>query len=162
MEHLDYIKNKILTPQALLSKRAYWSFKNQSVVFTNGCFDIIHRGHVEYLAKAASLGTVMVIGVNTDHSVRKIKGKDRPVQDQDTRALVLAAMEFVSAVILFDEDTPYELIKSVQPDILVKGADYKPEDIVGYDIVTGRGGKVVTIPFVEGFSTTSIIQKLSK
>lgn len=162
MEHLDYIKNKILTPQALLSKRAYWSFKNQSVVFTNGCFDIIHRGHVEYLAKAASLGKVMVIGVNTDHSVRKIKGKDRPVQDQDTRALVLAAMEFVSAVILFDEDTPYELIKSVQPDILVKGADYKPEDIVGYDIVTGRGGKVVTIPFVEGFSTTSIIQKLSK
>ncbi len=162
MEHLDYIKNKILTPHALLSKRAYWSFKNQSVVFTNGCFDIIHRGHVEYLAKAASLGTVMVIGVNTDHSVRKIKGKDRPVQDQDTRALVLAAMEFVSAVILFDEDTPYELIKSVQPDILVKGADYKPEDIVGYDIVTGRGGKVVTIPFVEGFSTTSIIQKLSK
>jgi rfaE bifunctional protein nucleotidyltransferase chain/domain len=104
----------------------------------------------------------MVIGVNTDLSVRKIKGENRPVQDQDTRALVLAAMEFVSAVILFDEDTPYELIKAVQPDILVKGADYKPEEIVGYDIVTARGGKVVTIPFVEGFSTTSIIQKLSK
>ncbi|HUX53257.1 MAG TPA: D-glycero-beta-D-manno-heptose 1-phosphate adenylyltransferase [Williamwhitmania sp.] len=162
MEHLNFIKNKILTSQELLTKRAYWNFKNQSVVFTNGCFDIIHRGHVEYLAKAASLGQVMVIGVNTDLSVRKIKGDNRPVQDQDTRALVLAAMEFVSAVILFDEDTPYELIKAVQPDILVKGADYKPEEIVGYDIVTARGGKVVTIPFVEGFSTTSIIQKLSK
>lgn len=162
MEHLNFIKNKIITPEELLTKRAYWTFKNLSVVFTNGCFDIIHRGHVEYLAKAASLGQVMVLGVNTDLSVRKIKGDSRPVQDQDTRALVLAAMEFVSAVILFDEDTPYELIKAVQPDILVKGADYKPEEIVGYDIVTARGGKVVTIPFVEGFSTTSIIQKLSK
>jgi len=162
MEYLNHIKNKILTPQELITKRAYWHFKNQSVVFTNGCFDIIHRGHVEYLAKAASLGKIMVIGLNTDLSVRKIKGENRPVQDQDTRALVLAAMEFVSVIVPFDEETPYELIKLTQPDILVKGADYKPEDIVGYDIVTGRSGKVITIPFVEGFSTTSIIQKLNQ
>lgn len=162
MEYLDHIKSKIVTVEALACKRAYWQLKEMPVVFTNGCFDIIHRGHIEYLAKAASLGKAMIIGLNTDNSVRRIKGETRPVQDEYTRALILASMEFVSAVVLFDEETPYELIKSTQPDILVKGADYKPEDIVGYDIVTQRGGQVMTIQFVDGFSTTSIINKLNK
>ena len=162
MEYLEHIKSKIISPEGLACKRAYWKLKEQPVVFTNGCFDILHRGHIEYLAKAASLGKVMVIGVNTDSSVRRIKGESRPVQDEYTRALILASLEFVSAVVLFDEETPYELIKVAQPDILVKGADYKPEEIVGYDIVTQRGGNVVTIQFVEGFSTTSIISKLNK
>lgn len=162
MDYLEHIKSKIISVEQLACKRANWQFKEQPVVFTNGCFDILHRGHVEYLAKAASLGKVMVIGLNTDNSVRRIKGESRPVQDEYTRALILASLEFVSAVVLFDEETPYELIKATQPDILVKGADYKPEDIVGYDIVTQRGGQVVTIQFVEGFSTTSIINRLNK
>ena len=162
MDYLEHIKSKIITAEQLAGKRAYWQFKEQPVVFTNGCFDILHRGHVEYLAKAASLGKVMIIGLNTDNSVKRIKGESRPVQDEYTRALILASLEFVSAVVLFDEETPYELIKAAQPDILVKGADYKPEDIVGYDIVTQRGGQVITIQFVEGFSTTSIINRLNK
>ena len=162
MEYLEHIKSKIISLEGLACKRAYWKLKEQPVVFTNGCFDILHRGHIEYLATAASLGKAMVIGVNTDSSVRRIKGESRPVQDEYTRALILASLEFVSAVVLFDEETPYELIKVAQPDILVKGADYKPEEIVGYDIVTQRGGNVVTVQFVEGFSTTSIISKLNK
>ncbi|SDC60485.1 D-glycero-beta-D-manno-heptose 1-phosphate adenylyltransferase [Williamwhitmania taraxaci] len=162
MEYLEHIKSKIVSLEGLACKRAYWNLKEQPVVFTNGCFDILHRGHIEYLSKAADLGKVMVIGLNSDSSVKRIKGESRPIQDEYTRALVLASLEFVSAVVLFDEDTPYELIKATQPDILVKGADYKHEDIVGYDIVTQRGGSVVTIEFVEGFSTTSIINKLNK
>jgi len=114
---------------------------------------------VEYLAKAAAYGDVMVVGLNTDASVKRLKGPSRPVNDEYARALVLAALEFVSAVVLFDEDTPYNLIKTVQPDVLVKGSDYKPESIVGYDIVTAKGGKVVTVDLVEGFSTTNIISR---
>ena len=134
--------------------------EGRSIVFTNGCFDILHRGHVEYLAAAASLGDVLFLGLNTDASVRKLKGPGRPVNDEQARAIVMASLQAVGAVMLFDEDTPYELIKKVQPDVLVKGADYKPEDIVGYDIVKAKGGKVTTIEFVEGFSTTKIIEKI--
>lgn len=162
MSKLDYVKSKIIDIQDIDPYLTYWKLKNQKVVFTNGCFDIIHRGHVEYLAQAANYGNVLVIGLNSDNSVRRLKGKNRPVQDELARATILASFQFVNAVILFDEDTPYELIKKVQPDVLIKGSDYHVEDIVGYDIVKEKGGKVVTIDFIEGYSTTSIIEKLKK
>jgi D-glycero-beta-D-manno-heptose 1-phosphate adenylyltransferase len=162
MDYLSFIQSKILLDWSELNNLlAIWKFKDQKVVFTNGCFDIIHRGHVEYLAKAASLGDQLIIGLNTDASVKRLKGSARPVQEENTRALVLASFSFVSRVILFDEDTPYELIKLIQPDIIVKGGDYKPEDIVGHDIVEDRGGAVVTIDLVEGHSTSSLIKKMS-
>lgn len=162
MDKLNIIQSKIIDINNIEPHLAYWSLKNKKIVFTNGCFDILHRGHIEYLAQAANHGDILLIGLNTDNSVRRIKGNSRPVQDQFARAMVLASLQFVSAVILFDEDTPYELIKRVKPDILVKGSDYKIEDIVGYDIVTAKGGEVVTIDFIEGYSTTSIIEKLKK
>ncbi|OFX88287.1 MAG: glycerol-3-phosphate cytidylyltransferase [Bacteroidetes bacterium GWF2_33_16] len=144
------------------SHLAFWNFKNYKIVFTNGCFDIIHRGHIEYLAQAASYGDILIIGLNTDNSVSRIKGENRPVQDEYARAITLAALQFVNAVVLFDENTPYDLIQKIQPDILIKGSDYKPENIVGYDIVKAKGGKIVTIDFIDGYSTTSIIEKLKK
>jgi D-glycero-beta-D-manno-heptose 1-phosphate adenylyltransferase len=162
MDYLNFIQSKILLDRSELGNLlAIWRFKNQNIVFTNGCFDIIHRGHVEYLAKAASLADQLIIGLNTDASVKRLKGSSRPVQDENTRALVLASFSFVSRVVLFDEDTPYELIKLIQPDKLVKGGDYKAEDIVGYDVVSKKGGEVVTIDLVEGHSTTSLINKMS-
>ncbi len=138
----------------------YWRFKGFSIVFTNGCFDIIHRGHIDYLSKAADLGTVLVVGLNSDFSVGNIKGPSRPINDQEGRAAVLASMSFIDAVVFFDEQTPYELIRIVQPDILVKGNDYKPEEIVGYDIVKAKNGIVSTIEFLEGYSTTLIEKRI--
>jgi len=160
MLNLDVLKNKILSGPALARDLAIWRFQGNKIVFTNGCFDILHLGHIDYLAKAADLGHVLIIGLNTDASVSRIKGPQRPLQDQESRAMVLAALGFVTAVVYFDEETPYELIKLVQPDILVKGADYKPEEIVGYDIVTAKGGQVVTLEFLEGYSTTGIVNKI--
>ena len=162
MDKLAVIQSKIIDIEQLDSKLAYWNFKNQKIVFTNGCFDILHRGHIEYLAQAANFGDILMIGLNTDDSVRKLKGDSRPVQDQYARALLLASLHFVHAVVNFNEDTPYELIKKVQPDILIKGSDYHVEDIVGSDIVMQKGGEVKTIDFIPGYSTTSIIDKLKK
>ena len=141
----------------LTAQLSRWREQGLKIVFTNGCFDILHRGHVEYLSKASDMGDVLVVGLNTDASVKRLKGEGRPINDQKARALVLASLSFVDAVVLFDEDTPYELIKAIRPDVLVKGADYKPLEIVGYDIVTSYGGKVETVPLVEGYSTTSIL-----
>lgn len=155
---LEQIRSKIAPRELLPSLRAAWGSK--TVVFTNGCFDIVHRGHVEYLAKAAELGDVLVVGVNSDASTRRLKGAARPLQDEASRTMVIASLQAVSCVALFDEDTPYELIKLVQPDVLVKGADYKPEDIVGYDIVTARGGRVETIALVSGYSTSNVVAKM--
>ena len=159
MNHLEKIQNKILNKDNLAEWVAECRAKGSKIVFSNGCFDIIHRGQVEYLAKAADFGDEMLIGLNTDASVKRLKGPSRPINDEYARAIVLAGLEFVSAVVLFDEDTPYNLIKAVQPDVLVKGSDYKPEDIVGYDIVTAKGGRVETIDFVDGYSTTRTIEK---
>jgi len=159
MEKTEIIKQKILDRDELERKLAYWRFKTCKIVFTNGCFDIIHRGHIEYLAQARDKGDILIVGLNTDASVRRLKGESRPVNPQEARIIVLASLFFVDAVVLFDDDTPYELIKTIQPDILVKGADYKPEDIVGYDIVTAKGGTVETVELVEGFSTTKIVEK---
>ena len=160
MSHLYAIEKKLMNSSQLIDQLNSWQKEGCKIVFSNGCFDILHLGHIDYLARAADFGDKMVIGLNTDSSVSKIKGPTRPINDERSRAMVLAALEFVSAIILFDEPTPYELIRLVQPDVLVKGADYKPEDIVGYDLVTAKGGNVHTIPFVEGYSTTKIEQRI--
>lgn len=162
MSRLEKIESKILNSEELILKLSFWKFKNYKIVFTNGCFDILHRGHIEYLAKAADLGDLLVIGLNTDNSVARLKGTDRPIQDEKSRALQLASLGFVSAVVLFEEDTPYNLIKTINPDFLVKGSDYKPEDIVGYDIIKKNGGEICTIDFIEGYSTSDLIEKIKK
>jgi len=161
MKKLEVVRQKIITRENISQIIALWRFRSYKVVFTNGCFDILHRGHIEYLAKASSFGDVMIVGLNSDKSVKSIKGSNRPVQDEFTRSLVLASLQFVDKVVLFDEDTPYELIKLIQPDILAKGADYLPEQIVGYDIVKAKGGEIVTIELTQGHSTTGIINKLN-
>jgi rfaE bifunctional protein nucleotidyltransferase chain/domain len=160
MNQLELIEKKIHTIKSIQPLLSIWRFKEQKIVFSNGCFDIIHKGHIEYLAKASDLGQIMIIGLNTDNSVRKLKGESRPLQDESSRLTMLAALHFVDAVILFDEPTPYELIKAVQPDFLVKGKDYKAEDVVGYDIVKNKDGEVVTIELTPGYSTTTIIEKI--
>lgn len=160
MDQLELIKSKILTKDNLPVKLAYWKFFDRKIVFTNGCFDILHAGHIDYLAKASNLGDELIIGLNSDQSVRRLKGNDRPVMDEFSRSLIMAALRFVSAVVIFDEDTPYELIKTVQPHVLVKAADYNPEEIVGYDIVKANGGEVITIELLQGYSTTGVINKI--
>lgn len=157
---LQTIKNKILRPEQLTSVLTLLRLKQKKIVFTNGCFDLIHQGHVDYLAKAREKGDVLILGLNTDNSVHRLKGATRPIQDEQSRAMIIASLLCVDYVVLFDEDTPYELIKNIQPDVLVKGADYKKENIVGYDIVTKKGGVVETIEFLEGYSTSNIIKKI--
>ncbi len=161
MTQLEILQKKILDINTLESLLALWHFQQKKIVFTNGCFDILHRGHVEYLSKAADLGDVLIVGLNTDSSVSRIKGPKRPIVDEHSRALLLAALHFTTAIIFFDEPTPYDLIKKVQPDILVKGKDYQAEDVVGYDIVMAKGGKVETIALVAGFSTTNLLNKIT-
>lgn len=140
-----------------------WRMKGDRIVFTNGCFDILHRGHVEYLQDAAALGDRLIIGVNSDASVRRQgKGADRPINDQESRAKVLAALRLVDAVVLFDEDTPLELIKAAAPDVLVKGGDWSEDRIVGADIVRTRGGEVRSLKLVEGFSTTALVERIRR
>ena len=160
MNSLTHIQSKIISIDELKAKLEEWRLSGKRIVFTNGCFDVLHRGHVEYLAQAADMGDILIIGLNTDNSVKRLKGESRPVNDQHARSLLLAALSFVDTVTLFDEDTPFNLIKTVMPDILVKGGDYRIEDIVGHDIVEANGGKVVTIPLTEGYSTTGMIERM--
>ncbi len=161
MNILPFIENKIINNCPELDPAlSLWRFKNEKIVFTNGCFDIVHRGHVEYLIKAAALGTKLIIGLNSDTSVKKLKSVNRPINDEQSRALLLASFIFVDKVILFETDTPIDLIRHIQPDILVKGGDYKPENIIGYDIVKAKGGDVVAIDFIDGFSSTAILDKI--
>lgn len=131
--------------------------KKHKIIFTNGCFDVLHRGHIYYLSRARELGDVLVVGLNSDASVRLLKGEGRPVNTQDARAEVLGALAFVDYIIVFEEETPLNLIKALEPDILVKGGDYRLEDIVGYREVRSGGGRVITIPLLEGYSSSSII-----
>ncbi len=130
------------------------------VVFTNGCFDIIHAGHVTYLEKAKSMGDVLAVGLNSDSSVRRLKGSSRPINKEQDRAKVLSALSFVDYITIFDENTPELLIRKIKPDIIVKGGDWRAEDIAGYDFVRSRSGKVVIVPFVKGYSTTALIKKI--
>ncbi len=132
---------------------------SKKIVFTNGCFDLLHPGHLHVIHEAKSLGDILIVGVNTDSSVRDIK-PGRPVQDENSRAIIIASLEAVDAVILFGEETPLEIIKQLQPDIIVKGGDYKPEEVVGKDVMDSNGGRVEIIPLLENFSTTGIIKKM--
>jgi rfaE bifunctional protein nucleotidyltransferase chain/domain len=158
MNNLERLQAKIFDRKKLENQLAIWRFQSKKIVFTNGCFDLLHLGHIDYLTKAKDLGDILIIGVNTDDSVRRLKGDTRPITDENSRSTIIASLQFVSAVVLFDEDTPFELIRQVQPDVLVKGSDYKPEDIVGFDIVKAKGGEIVTIDFLKGYST-SVIEK---
>jgi len=160
MNKLELLRSKIYTLEGITRKSNFWRFINKKIVFTNGCFDILHLGHVEYLAKAAEFGGILIVGVNSDASIRKIKGEHRPVNDEYSRSMVLASLRFVDAVVLFDDETPYDLIKAIQPDFLVKGKDYVEEKIVGYDIVHSNGGHVVTIELTEGYSTSLIEDRI--
>lgn len=160
MKHLEIIKNKILSSEELCSIMEVKQSEGKTFAFSNGCFDLVHQGHIDYLSKSRDLADYLVIGLNTDSSVRRLKGPRRPINDQYSRALMLASFLFIDYVVMFDEDTPYNLIKTLHPDVLIKGSDYKVEDIVGYDIVTERGGKVVTLDFIPGFSTTLIEKRI--
>lgn len=169
MNKIEVIQSKIHTAETLKRRIAQWRLLTCRIVFTNGCFDILHLGHVDYLAKAADLGTRLIVAVNSDESVRRLgKSPSRPIQDQHSRAMIIASLHAVDAVIVFDEVTPYETIQLVQPDVLVKGADYDANEtnasskkyIVGSDVVRQRGGEVATIEFLEGYSTTSIEKKI--
>lgn len=154
--------SKISDLPKLQSQVSAWKGEGKKVVFTNGVFDLLHIGHITYMAKASELGDKLVIGLNSDISVKRIKGEDRPVNDQNSRAALLAALFFVDAIVVFEEDTPLNLITALLPDILVKGADYSVENIVGGKEVIANGGEVKTINFIEGYSSTSIIQKIRK
>jgi rfaE bifunctional protein nucleotidyltransferase chain/domain len=156
----DAISGKLITAEKLAGLFTDDFRKSRTIVFTNGCFDLLHRGHIYYLARAREMGDLLVVGLNSDRSVARLKGEGRPVNHQIARAEVLGALGMVDFIILFDEDTPLELIRNVRPDILVKGGDYREEEIVGYREVTSRGGKVVTIPLLEGYSTTSLLNRL--
>ncbi len=162
MERLNHIKSKIYSWDHLQRQLAIWRFKDKKIVFSNGCFDVLHLGHVEYLAKARELGDLLIVGLNSDDSVRRLKGAHRPVNKEVARAVLLAALSFVDAVVVFDTDTPYELIKLVQPDILVKGKDYEGKEIVGSDIVKTHGGHVETIELTRGYSTSHTIELAQK
>jgi len=154
--------NKIVDPEKFDLQVKNWQQKGMKVVFSNGCFDILHPGHVDYLERARKLGDKLVIGLNSDTSVRRIKGDGRPIVAEEGRAKVLAGLQFVDLITLFEEDTPLRLIENTIPDILVKGSDYSVDQIVGADIVINKGGKVETLPLVEGYSTTLIMNKIVK
>jgi rfaE bifunctional protein nucleotidyltransferase chain/domain len=161
MSFHEQLKNKIVVKESALQTINLQKSNGKKIVFTNGCFDIIHPGHVDYLSQARDLGDVLVLGLNTDNSVKRLnKAPNRPINNEQSRAMVLAAMACIDLIIFFDEETPYDLIKFLQPTILVKGNDYEVEKIVGYDVVIANGGKVITIPFLEGFSTTKLIEKI--
>lgn len=152
--------SKILSRAEAVAQATEWRADNQHIVFTNGCFDIVHLGHIDYLEKARALGHKLILGLNTDASVSRIKGPLRPVVNEYARARLMAALEFIDLVTLFDEPTPIELIEAVRPDILVKGDDYTVATIVGADFVLQHGGRVETIALVPGYSTTKLIQKI--
>lgn len=155
------LKNKILSKEKALVLINELKTNNKKIVFTNGCFDILHPGHVDYLSQTRDLGDFLILGLNTDSSVRQLnKAPNRPINNELARAFVLAGLSSINAIVLFNEATPYELIKFLKPNILVKGNDYAKEDIVGYDVVTANGGKVITVPFLEGYSTTRLIEKI--
>ena len=152
--------SKITSRDAVPALMHRWHLKNERVVFTNGCFDILHLGHIDYLERAKMLGTKLIVGLNSDTSVRELKGEGRPIQDEQARARLLAALQFVDAVVIFGEETPRDLIVEVGPDVLVKGNDYQIEEIAGAKEVLAAGGEVKTVSLVDGYSTTNIVQQM--
>ena len=157
---LEILNSKILDKERLLVKLTDWKEENKKIVFTNGCFDLIHLGHIEVIARSADLGDILIIGVNTDNSIKRLKGKNRPIVEEISRAKQLAALEFVDAVVFFDQDTPIDLIKAINPNVITKGGDYNTDQVIGNDIVTQNDGEVVIIPLTHGYSTTSILEKI--
>lgn len=161
MSFHNQLKEKVVSQDQALKELKAWREKNKKIVFTNGCFDIIHPGHIDYLSQARDLGDILVVGLNTDQSVKRLnKGSNRPINDERTRAYVLAGLASVDLIVFFDEETPYNLIKLLQPNVLVKGKDYEVEKIIGFDILKENGGEVITIPFLDGYSTSSLIKKI--
>ncbi|MBS1935187.1 MAG: D-glycero-beta-D-manno-heptose 1-phosphate adenylyltransferase [Bacteroidetes bacterium] len=162
MRKADIIQQKIFTLPELQRQLNRWKLLSKTVAFTNGCFDILHEGHIFSLSKAASEADILIVGVNADASVRKLKGEHRPVNNQHSRSTILASLLMVDAVVIFEEDTPLELINIIMPDVLVKGGDYTLDEIVGAKEVMANGGRVVINPILEGFSTTGLIEKIHK
>ncbi len=162
MKQSNKINERIFSNMQLDSQIKWWKLINKTIAFTNGVFDILHEGHIKVLSQAAAFADVLIIGVNSDASVKRLKGNNRPINNQQSRSLILASLIMTDAVIVFDEDTPLNLIKSVMPDVLIKGGDYTSSTIVGADEVIANGGRVKIIPLEEGFSTTGIIEKLKK
>ncbi|MFM2225587.1 MAG: D-glycero-beta-D-manno-heptose 1-phosphate adenylyltransferase [Bacteroidota bacterium] len=156
----EYIQSKFLSVENLDKTLFLWRFKSNPIIFTNGCFDLLHDGHLDLLCKAKQLQGKLIVGVNSDASVKRLKGESRPIKNEQSRMLQLAALHMVDGVILFEEDTPLELIKTIQPDILVKGGDYTESSIVGASEVKQHGGRIEIINLVEGFSTTNLIEKM--
>jgi D-glycero-beta-D-manno-heptose 1-phosphate adenylyltransferase len=154
------IPDKIFTQEGIVTQLKRWRLLSKKIVFTNGVFDILHEGHIASLREAASHGDILIIGLNADASVKRLKGESRPVNNQHSRALLLASMLMTDAVVIFEEDTPYNLITAVLPDVLVKGGDYTIDQIVGAKEVMANGGEVIIAPILEGFSTTSIIERM--
>ena len=161
MSQKELLQSKILDAAALQHKLHYWRFKDQRIVFTNGCFDLMHPGHIHILTAARDMGDVLIVGLNSDISTKGLKGPNRPIMHQDARAQLLAAFSFVDAVVLFDEPTPINLITTIMPNVLVKGGDYTIDNIVGAKEVIAAGGRVETVPFLEGYSTTSIAARIT-
>ena len=157
---LEKIQNKIYTLNQLMIKVENWKAHKKKVIFSNGCFDLIHLGHIEVLARASDLGNILIVAVNSDKSIKKIKGNKRPILKEESRLQQIAALEFVDAVLLFDEDNPYETIKSLLPNVIVKGGDYCSEDVIGNNLVKQIGGEVVIVPLTKGYSTTTIFEKI--
>ena len=157
---LEFIEEKVISSDHIEKQTNLWRFLSNRIVFTNGCFDILHRGHIEYLASAADLGSKLIIGLNSDASVSRLKGSGRPINSFQDRALALAALRFTDAIVEFDEDTPLNLIRMIKPDFLVKGGDYIQSEIVGASDVQENGGEIVIITFTEGYSTTSFLKKI--
>lgn len=158
MDSLVAYKHKIInTDDQLKSTLARWRLKEEHIVFTNGCFDVLHLGHFHTLCLAKKMGTKLIVGLNSDSSVKRLKGKSRPVFDEQTRLLQLTVLSCIDTIVLFEEDTPLKLIQKIKPDILVKGGDYKANEIVGASFLKSYGGKVKIIPFLKGFSTSKII-----
>jgi len=153
---------RVLSREDLIIRRRAWKDNGETVVFTNGCFDLLHPGHVRLLEQARALGTVLVVGLNSDRSLRALKGAGRPLVQETERAELLAALAMVDAVTIFDEDTPRELVAALLPDVLVKGGDWQPDEIVGREEVEAAGGRVVAVPYIEGYSTSAIIEKILK
>ena len=162
MSHLNKLNTKIYSLEELENQVNAWKQAGEEVVFTNGCFDIIHRGHIEVLAQTADLGNRLIVGLNSDSSIQKLKGKNRPIIDEQSRAILLASLSFIDAVVLFSEETPLNLISTLKPDVLAKGGDYEIETIVGHKVVQENGGQVILVPFIDGFSSTTIIDKIKK
>ena len=162
MSNLKNIKSKIYSLSDLKTQSATWIENGKKIVFTNGCFDLVHRGHVEVLANTADVGDRLIIGLNSDSSIKDLKGENRPIIDEISRAILLASLQFVDAIVFFSDETPLNLIETLVPDILAKGGDYKVTDIAGHEVVLENGGEVILVPFIDGFSSTNIVEKIKQ